>query len=51
MPKMKQKISITLDEEKIKQMEKLLEGERFRSKSHVLEYSLDKLLKEEVKNG
>jgi len=47
---MKQKISISIDEEKIKLIEKLLENGRFRNKSHILEYSLDKLLKEE-KNG
>ena len=47
---MKQKISISIDEEKIKLIEKLLENGRFRNKSHILEYSLDKLLKEENKN-
>ncbi|MEK6952267.1 MAG: type II toxin-antitoxin system ParD family antitoxin [Nanoarchaeota archaeon] len=46
---MKQKLSITIDEKKIKFIEKLLEEGRFRSKSHVLEYSLNKLLKEELK--
>ena len=47
---MKQKLSITIDEEKIEQIEKLLEEGLFRSKSHVLEYSLNKFLKED-KNG
>ena len=47
---MKQKLSITIDEEKIKKIEKILEDGRFRSKSHILEFSLDKFLKEE-KNG
>ena len=46
---MKQKLSITIDEKKIKLIEKLLEEGKFRSKSHVLEYSLNKLLKEELK--
>ena len=46
---MKQKLGITIDEKKIKLIEKLLEEGKFRSKSHVLEYSLNKLLKEELK--
>jgi len=46
---MKQKINITIDEEKIKLIEKLLETGRFRNKSHVLEYGLDMLLKEAEK--
>lgn len=44
---MKQKLSITIDEKKIKLIENLLKKEKFRSKSHVIEYSLNKLLKEE----
>jgi len=40
---MKQKISITIDEEKIKQIEKLLKSCRFRNMSNVLEYSLNKM--------
>jgi len=47
---MKQKISISIDEEKIKLLEKLLHDGKFRNKSHIIEYSLDKLLKE-VKGG
>jgi Arc/MetJ-type ribon-helix-helix transcriptional regulator len=47
---MKQKISITIDEEKIKEIETLLEEGLFRNKSHVLEYSLNKFLKEGIKN-
>ncbi len=43
---MKQKLSITIDEEKIEEIEKLIEEGRFRSKSHILEYSLNKFLKE-----
>lgn len=43
---MKQKLSITIDKEKIKQIEKILKEGLFRSKSHVLEYSLNKFLKE-----
>ncbi len=43
---MKQKLSISIDEEKIKLVEKMLNDGKFRNKSHVIEYSLDKLLKE-----
>lgn len=48
---MKQKISISIDEEKIKLIEEKLKEGRFRNKSHIIEYSLDKFLKEEIKNG
>ena len=44
---MKQKINVTIDEEKLKLVEKLLETGRYRNKSHIFEYSLTKLLKEE----
>ena len=44
---MKQKISITIDKEKIKQIEEILKEGLFRSKSHILEYSLNKFLKGE----
>lgn len=47
---MKQQISITLEEEKIEQMEELLKDGLFRNKSHILEYSLSKFLKEINKN-
>lgn len=47
---MKQKISITIDEEKIKIIEEMLEDGKFRSKSHILEYSLNKFLRGELKN-
>ena len=46
---MKQKITVTIDEEKINLLESLLKEGKFRNKSHILEYSLDKLLKEELK--
>lgn len=45
---MKQKITTTIDEKKIKLLEKLLKAGKYRNKSHVIEYSLDKLLKEEL---
>ena len=43
---MKQKLSITIEENKIKIIEEMLKEGLFRSKSHILEYSLDKFLKE-----
>jgi len=43
---MKQKISITIDEENVKKIEELLKNFKFRSKSHILEYSLTKFLQE-----
>ncbi len=46
---MKQKISITVDQEMIKLIEEMLEDARFRNRSHVIEYSLKKFLKEQSK--
>ena len=43
---MKQKISVTIDEENVKKIEELLKNFKFRSKSHIIEYSLDKFLRE-----
>lgn len=48
---MKQKINVTIDEEKLRLAEKLLETGRYRNKSHIIEYSLTKLLNEEMKNA
>jgi len=47
---MKQKISVSIDEEKLKDLDNFIESGLFRSKSHVIEYSLTKFLKES-KNG
>ena len=44
---MKQKLNITIEEDKIKLIEELLKEGLFRSKSHILEYSLNKFLKQE----
>ena len=41
---MKQKLSITIEEDKIKLLEKILKEGKFRSKSHIMEYSLNKFL-------
>ena len=47
---MKQKINVTIDEEKLKLVEKLIESGKYSNKSHILEYSLTKLLTEELQN-
>ena len=47
--KMKKKLSVTISEEKLKEIAKRVQEGRFRNKSHVIEYSLDQLLKEEGK--
>lgn len=44
---MKRKLNVTIDEEKIKQIEELIASGKFRNKSHVLEYSVIRLLEEE----
>jgi len=44
---MKQKLSITMEEETIKLIDEILKEGRFRNKSHLIEYSLNKFLKEE----
>ncbi|MFZ5955393.1 MAG: hypothetical protein ACOYT4_03125 [Nanoarchaeota archaeon] len=42
---MKQRLSITINEEKVKLIEDFLKrNSKFRNKSHLIEYSLDKLL-------
>lgn len=43
---MKQKLSISIEEDKIKEIERLLKEGRFRNKSHVIEYSLNKFFNE-----
>jgi len=47
---MKQKLSITIDEEKIKKIERILLEGFFRNKSHILEFALAKFLEKEVQN-
>jgi len=44
---MKQKLSVSIDEEKIDLLENLLREGLFRNKSHIIEYSLNKFLKEQ----
>ena len=48
---MKQKLSITVvDEKTIKMLDEALKEGLFRNKSHVVEFSLNKILRE-IKNG
>ena len=44
---MKQKLSITINEETVSLIEKCIEDGRFRNKSHIIEYSINKFLKED----
>ncbi len=44
---MKQKLSITVDEEKVKRIEVILKRGFFRNKSHILEFALTKFLEGE----
>lgn len=49
----KQKISITVDNKMLKIIETMLKEERsgkFRNRSHVIEYSLNKFLEENLRN-
>ena len=41
---MKQKLSITIDEEKVRKVNEILKEGLFRNKSHVLEFALIKFL-------
>ena len=43
---MKQKISITIEKEMLEVVEKLLVDEKFRNRSHVVEFALNKLVEE-----
>lgn len=44
---MKTKLSVTIETGTIRLLEDLIKDGRFRNKSHVIEYSLNKLLKEQ----
>lgn len=46
---MKQKLSITIEEETIKLLDEAIKEGVFRNKSHVVEYSLNKTLRGEAK--
>lgn len=43
---MKQKISISLEEENVRKLDELLKTSRFRNKSHAVEVALEMLLRE-----
>jgi Arc/MetJ-type ribon-helix-helix transcriptional regulator len=47
---MKQKLSVTLDEKTLEKVDEIIKEGSFRNKSHVVEYSLNKTLKDR-KNG
>jgi Arc/MetJ-type ribon-helix-helix transcriptional regulator len=42
---MKQKLSITIDEDIVKEIEDKINGRLFRNKSHIIEYALYRLLR------
>ena len=44
---MKQKLSVTLDEELVNEIVQTLSTGRFRNKSHIVEYAVKKLLEEQ----
>jgi len=48
--KMKKKISISIEENTITELNNRVSEGTFRSKSHVVEFALNKLLKESTKN-
>lgn len=49
--KMKQKLSITIDGKTIKLIEESIKEGLFRNRSHVVEFSVNKTLKEKKENG
>ena len=48
---MKQKLSITIDKKTVSLIEASVEEGQFRNKSHVVEFSVNKTLKEKKENG
>ncbi|MEK6909312.1 MAG: hypothetical protein AABX23_04640 [Nanoarchaeota archaeon] len=46
---MKQKLSVTIEEETLKMIEEALKGNTFRNKSHLVDYGLNKFLTGEKK--
>ena len=51
MPKMKKKLSISIEEETIEDLDSYVSEGCFRNKSHVVEFSLNKTLKERKQNA
>ncbi len=50
LDKMKTKISVSIDEDMLKKIEEVVGKGRFRNKSHIIEYSVKKLMEDE-ENG
>lgn len=48
---MKQKLSVSLNENLLKQIDKLVETGKFRNKSHVVEFSVNKIVENEGEVG
>ena len=48
---MKQKMSITIEEEKIRLIEEIVKQGVYRNKSHAFESGIDKILKEQEENS
>lgn len=48
---MKERISLTIEKEDVKKVDDLVDGKRYRSRSHIFECAIDLFLKEEVKNA
>lgn len=48
---MKQKLSVTIDRKTVKLIEEFIKDGLFRNKSHVVEFSLNKILKEKKQNA
>jgi len=44
---MKQKISISVEQKTLEKLDEILEDGQFRNKSHLIEFSLNKFLKEQ----
>ena len=47
---MKKKISISIEEDSIEKLDKLVETGRFRNKSHVFEFALKQVMEDEEYN-
>ena len=47
---MKQKLSVSIEEDTVELLRELIKDGRFRNQSHIIEYSLNKFLKEQ-ENG
>ena len=47
---MKLKLSISMDEETVSKLEEAVKDGRFRNKSHIVEYAVNKMLKQDDVN-